>query len=90
MVKLSRHAQTRMQQRGIPGFILSLLLDNGESYNDGRGAEVIYFTKKVRQQLRKLLSHSEYVRAERHFDIYAVMASETLITVGHRTQKIYR
>ena len=36
--RLTDHAAIRLQQRGIPGWFLNLLLSHGRSRHDGHGA----------------------------------------------------
>ena len=84
----SRHAQARQQQRGIPSFVIESLIQFGKPNYDHRGAEVITFSKPVRNRLKTVLPKQQYVQLESHFDCYAVMKDGYLITVGHRTKRI--
>ena len=88
MTHYSRHAQARQQQRGIPGFVIESLIRFGKPNYDHRGAEVITFSKPVRNRLKTVLPKQQYVQLESHFDCYAVMKDGYLITVGHRTKRI--
>ena len=73
---LTRHARTRMQQRGINTAALSALLDYGRVARAGRGRDIVYFDKRTRA---------------RFGNSYAILASDgTVITVGHRTRRINR
>jgi len=88
MIK-TKHAQLRMQQRGIPESALQLLLRYGKYQHDGHGAEIVTFNKAARNCLKKHETHACYVRAERHFDVYSVITDEVIITIGHRKQRFY-
>ena len=88
MAYLTQHAAVRQQQRGIPKFVVDSLINHGKANFDHHGAEIITFSKTVRNRLKKVLPKQDYVRLESHFDCYAVMRDGCLITVGHRTKRI--
>lgn len=89
--QLTDHAARRLQQRGIPPAVLPMLLQYGEHEYDKRGAKLIYLSHRSRQRLRNTLHASDYRRLERAMDIYAVVdTGGTVVTVGHRTQRINR
>ena len=44
---LTHHARTRMQQRGIPESALDALLDFGRAAHDHRGAQIVFFEKRL-------------------------------------------
>ncbi len=87
---LTRHAQARMQQRGIAPEALERLLEFGREAFDHRGhAVVLYFDKKARRRL----SRAEPGRKdlERLARMYAVLLDAgAVITVGHRSRRIAR
>lgn len=86
--QLTRHASIRMQQRGIPSWFVRLLLEHGKTSHDGHGALVKSVSKSTRRRLQALLSHREYVQAERYFDVYAVVARDQgVITTARRTHR---
>lgn len=89
-VRLSRHAAVRLQQRGIPAWFLHLLVEHGACSHDGRGAVIMSVNKAARQRLAKALDRKEYARAERWFDVYAVLSSDdTVLTAAHRNHRRY-
>jgi hypothetical protein len=91
MQQITNHAQTRLQQRGIPEIIVDSLLEYGREIHDHRGATILYFDKHVRQLLRDSLSHQSLRNLESHLDTYAVLDRDgAVITVGHRTKRINR
>lgn len=50
MTELTRHAEVRMQQRGITMLTLKSLLDYGAATHDHRGGKIVYFDKpKIRR-----------------------------------------
>jgi hypothetical protein len=87
-IRLTRHAEVRMQQRGIPAWYLDLLVEHGKTTHDGHGATLKSFNKSTRQRLRQVLSREQYARAERYFGVYAVLTpDDVVITAAHRTNR---
>jgi hypothetical protein len=87
-LRLTDHASVRLQQRGIPKWFLHLLVEHGKTTHDGHGALLKSVSKGTRQRLRSVLSHREYVQAERYFDVYAVVSGDqAVITAAHRIQR---
>lgn len=87
---LTRHAQARMQQRGISAATLDALLDFGRTARAGSGCEIVFFDKRARERLARagVIPASE---AERICRSYAIVESDgAVITVGHRTRRIAR
>ena len=86
--RLTGHAAIRLQQRGIPGWFLNLLVSHGRSHHDGHGAVIKTVDKSTRRQLKAALTRTEYVQAERYFDVYAVVAADqAVLTAAHRTRR---
>ena len=85
---LTKHAAVRMQQRGIPCWFVDLLVQHGRTRHDGHGALVISVCKDTRRKLQSVLSRTEYVNAERYFDVYAVVSSDNaIVTAAHRSHR---
>ncbi len=83
------HAETRIRQRGIPPWVLEVLLEHGKARHDGHGAELISFPKRNRKHLQRILSRSRYAEIERHLNVYAVMGPDgAVLTAGHRTRRM--
>jgi len=83
------HAETRIRQRGIPQWVLEVLLEHGKARHDGHGAELITFSKRNRERLQRLLPRTRYAEIERHFNVYVVLGSDgALVTAGHRTRRM--
>lgn len=86
--RLTDHAAIRLQQRGIPNWYLSLLLEHGRSHHDGHGAVIKTVDKSTRRQLKQVLTRTQYAQAERYFDVYAVVAADqAVVTAAHRTRR---
>lgn len=86
--RLTRHAQVRLQQRGIAPWFVDLLLVHGKTTHDGHGAVLKSVSKATRERLRRVLPRERYVQAERWFDAYAVVSADAaVVTVAHRTHR---
>lgn len=85
---ITRHAQVRVQQRGIPPMILDWLLDFGarEHYS---GSEVVYFDKAARRRLRTYAGQLAD-KASDYLEAYAVVRGDTVVTVGYRHKHLKR
>lgn len=91
MDNFSRHAQARLQQRGIPGPVVDDLLDFGREMHDHRGGRILYFDHRARKSLQAALGGEHYKQVERHLDAYAVLDEDGgIITIGHRRHRINR
>ena len=87
---MTRHAQVRSQQRAIPGLLIDLLLQFGASERAGNGASKLFFDKAARRRVQAYAGPLAPLLSE-HLDLYAVVASDSsVITVGHRLEKIRR
>jgi hypothetical protein len=91
MLQITHHAQARLQQRGIPAHALENLLEFGRYANNHRGATILFFDHKARNQLRRLIAGDDYKQIESYLDTYAILSGDgVVVTVGHRTKHIYR
>ena len=86
---MTHHAAKRLQQRGIPEKVLPLLFEFGEEEYDHHGTMMLYFNKRARQRLAKVIPLEELKRLEPVLNTYAVLDKDgAVVTVGHRTQRI--
>lgn len=91
MTLLTRHAEVRMQQRGITMATLQSLLEYGAKTHDHRGAAIVYFDKKAKSRIRKVSQRQAYQALEKQLNAYAVVTAEgAVVTVGHRHRRIRR
>lgn len=82
---LTKHAQTRTQQRAIPPMLIDLLLQFGSSERSGTGVSKVFFDKSSRRKV-KAYAGSLARLLDDHLDVYAVVTDDmTVITAGHRT-----
>jgi hypothetical protein len=89
-LEMTRHAECRSQQRGIPPIAVDLLLQFGRREQAGDGACRVFLDKSSRKKLRAYVG--PLVSAlDTHLDIYAIVASdERVITVAHRLELLQR
>ena len=89
-MRLTHHAEIRMQQRTIPPLILDWLIDYGATSYDKHGARKRYFDKRSRKRLMKEVGKSIVSQLSKHLTVYAVTTDDSVITVGYRTKRIKR
>jgi hypothetical protein len=80
----TKHAKSRMQQRGLSPFIVDLLVLYGDEEHDGRGGVRYYFTKKSSKRLRQDLGNPVYKKIKHFLDAYAAECDGHIVTVGWR------
>ena len=79
----TEHARKRIQQRGIRGRSVEIVVDYGRCCYR-KGARVYSMNKHGRKRAEAALGN-DYRQIADHLDIYVVVALDgTLITVGHR------
>ncbi|WP_295584682.1 hypothetical protein [uncultured Lamprocystis sp.] len=88
-MELAKHAADRQKQRGISPLIIDWLIKFGASETAGRGAEILYFDKKSRRDLRKAFGKQVVDRLSELLDAYAVIADDRIVTLGHRYKRIH-
>ena len=88
---LTRHAQVRMQQRGIGAEVLEDLLAYGRAVHDHRGAQIVFFDRAARRRLAQEQGEEAIRRLGKRLSAYAVIGSDGEVrTVGHRIRRIRR
>lgn len=86
----SRHAQTRMQQRGIRPIIVEWILEYGCNMRH-EGASVHFLSRETRNKLRRAIGTKRYGQMENRLDAYVVASDDGLIvTVGWRYKRFKR
>jgi hypothetical protein len=88
--QMSRHAQARMQQRGIARSAINYVLDFGREYHDHHGAVIVMLDHSAVQHIARTgAARGSTLDALR--GLYAVIASDGSVrTVGHRTRRLRR
>ena len=92
-VRYTKHAQKRLQQRGIPDMAVRLICKYGKrSYY--KGGESYCINKRNRRRLEKdlkaRLDSREFRRIVKSLDCYVVLSGDEIITVAHRTKRLRR
>lgn len=88
---LTRHAQVRMQQRGIGAEALEDLLAYGRAVHDHHGAEIVFFDHAARRRLAREQGEEALRRLGKRLRAYAVVGPDGEVrTVGHRSRRIRR
>ena len=88
-MKLSKHARTRMQQRGITTPVVDWLLAYGE-VDYQHGAQMYYFNGKSRLALERDVGRRRLKRYEKAMNTYLVCTDARIVTVGHLYQRVVR
>lgn len=86
----TRHATSRMQQRGISKLVIDLLIEFGCSVPAGDGTSKLFFDKPARRKIKAYAGPLADV-LDKHLNVYAVVGADTqVITVGHRYDRMHR
>lgn len=83
---LTKHAETRIQQRCIPKLVLDLLLEHGAIEHQHGGTELVYFKSKNFERARKQLERTlkEFDKLREAYLIKSNKDEESLIiTAGY-------
>jgi hypothetical protein len=86
---ITRHANIRIQQRGVPPLILEWLLDFG-ACEVKHGARRRFFDKRSRRQLAQRFGSQIVDRLGDLLNCYLVEDDGRLVTAGHRTKRVRR
>jgi hypothetical protein len=86
-MKATTHAAIRCQQRGIPPFVVDLLLEFGCREHDHAGTEILYFDRRAKKRIESYVG-GLISKLSEHLDSYAVVADGIVITVGTRFKRI--
>lgn len=88
-MKLTKHAQQRSQQRGIPPIVMDLLTKFGREEWCGKGMVRYTMDKDTRRYLRSYAGKSVYAAIEPYLDCYTVVSEDAdkIITAAHRFKR---
>lgn len=82
------HAQTRIQQRGIPKDAVEALLAYGNTRRH-HGADIYYLDKPARLRAAIALGSGRYQKIEKALDTYLVVGDDgSIVTAAHRLQRL--
>lgn len=88
--RYTKHAQRRLQQRGIPDMAVRLICKYGKrSYSNGGESYCINKKSHLRleKDLKERLNDREYRKIIKHLDCYVIISGEEILTVAHRTKR---
>lgn len=87
-LRLSGHASTRLQQRGIPAFVIELLEACGSEHRCG-GADSLFFDKAARKRLKHYLGGERSLRLiEPWLNVYAIVGDDgCVVTTAHKLKR---
>jgi hypothetical protein len=90
-ITFTMHAETRIQQRGIPPMVIDLLMQFGSASRCG-GAERLTFDKLALRRLRRHLGGDRGLKLiDRWLNVYAIIGDNgQLVTVAHKHSHFYR
>lgn len=87
-MKMTHHAEARVQQRGIPYAAIDAILAYG-CRKRHQGADVFFLDRRSRSRMANTLGRSEYAKIERSLNSYVVVSDEgVIITAAHRKQRL--
>ncbi len=84
---LTRHARSRMQQRGIPSPLVERILHYGREQHDRRGGVIVYFDRGARRRAQRERAATA-AELDQLAGLYVVVAEGRIATVGHRFRRI--
>lgn len=87
---MTRHANIRSQQRGVPPLVLEWLLEYGAVERQPGGTQLRFFDKTARRRLERRCGRSVVSRLDDFLSAYAVTADDTVVTTGWRTKRVRR
>ena len=81
-MKLSKHAQIRSQQRGIPSKLINIVIDHGKPEQGKGGAQVYRITKKDKNEIITQLKQNIQI-FEKSSNINVVVSADGEIITAH-------
>ena len=84
----TRHARSRMQQRGIRPALVDRVLRYGREVHDHHGAVIVLIDRAAAARMARD-GEAQGVELERLRGVYVVVGNDgTIRTVGHRTRRL--
>jgi len=83
-MNMTKHAQTRSQQRAIPPLIIEWLCKYGCRLQGMNGTTVCFFDRESRRCLGSEVGHVVVRRLSDMMDTYLVLSGDSIVTIGHR------
>ena len=86
-MRITKHAATRIQQRGVPPQIVKSIIDHGTTRRVPGNAVARFMSRKDFKALQQMLPKNDCVKLEKYKNVYIVMKDSQILTVGHRTRR---
>jgi len=87
-MKMTKHARTRIQQRGIRAQAVEAILCYGNRRRH-HGADVYFLDKSSRNRLAGSIGQKIYSKIEKSLNSYLVVGDDgVIITAAHRLQRL--
>ncbi|MEO6565153.1 MAG: DUF4258 domain-containing protein [Casimicrobiaceae bacterium] len=83
---LTRHARSRMQQRGIPPAQIEEVLSYGRERHDRHGGVIVYLDHRAKRRMARE-GKASAGEVNRLAGLYVVIAGGRVATVGHRYRR---
>ena len=83
-MNMTKHAQTRQQQRAIQPLIIEWLCKYGCRLQGTNGTTVCFFDRESRRNLASEVGHVVVRRLSDMMDTYLVLSGNSIVNVGHR------
>lgn len=84
---LTRHARSRMQQRGIAPALIEKVLRYGREQHDRHGGVIVYLDRDAKRRIARDRSLSG-TELDELAGVYGVLTEGRVATVGHRYRRI--
>lgn len=88
--ELTRHAQARAQQRGVPRILIEWLFQFGSELPVSYGRTIHYFDKRAKRRLERAYGREPVRRFADKLSCYLLEKGGTVITAGHRHKRVRR
>ena len=87
--RYSKHAQQRLQQRGIDDEVVTTLITYGRRHHH-KGGITCYMDKRTRARLESLVDGETYRRVADRLDRYVVLSPDgtQILTVAQRRKRL--
>ena len=89
-MKMTKHAQMRLQQRAIPPLIIDWLCQYGCRLNGMNGTTICFFDRESRRFLTAEVGQLVVRRLSDMMDAYLVLSGDSIVTIGHRYKPLGR
>ena len=88
-LKLSRHAEQRMRQRGIPLVAIETIVRFGTARYSA-GAKSYAMNQRGRDRARLVMGEDQFSLVADRLNCYVVVKDSMVITIGHRLRRFKR